>query len=140
MHDEKHNTQLKDFGIIHIKVPKVEMTKTPLAIYMNIDRSGSMDDMCSDGQTKMTHLKHTIRNIIQLFSTYTDVNVFVCIVAFDSTVEELTKGFELITTENVEYFYTIGLIIINLLIRIMAFFSESSMFVVPIGRILLMIL
>ena len=107
MHDEKHNTQSKDFGIIHIKVPKVEMIKTPLAIYMNIDRSGSMDDMCSDGRTKMTHLKHTIGNIIQLFSTYTDVNVFVCIVAFDSTVEELTKGFELITTENVEYFYKI---------------------------------
>lgn len=95
------------FGVIHIKTPKVQMTKTPLAIYMNIDRSGSMDDMCSDGRTKMTHLKHTIKNMIQLFSTYTDVNVSVCIVAFNSVVEELTKGFELISTENVEYFYKI---------------------------------
>ena len=107
MHDKKHELNSKDFGIIHIKIPKVEIINSPLAIYINIDRSGSMDDMCSDGQTKMTHLKHTIRNIINLFSTYTDVNVFVCIVAFNSTVEELTKGFELITTENVEYFYKI---------------------------------
>ena len=114
MHDansEIHNTYFDlidyKFGIIRIKTPKVEMTKTNLAIYMNIDRSGSMDDTCSDGRTKMAHLKHTIRNIIQLFSTYTDVNVSVCIVVFDSIVEELTKGFELITTENVEYFYKI---------------------------------
>lgn len=106
---EMHDVDVKEykFGIIHIKTPKVEITKTPLAIYMNIDRSGSMDDICSDGRTKMTHLKHTIRNIIQLFSTYTDVNVSICIVVFDSIVEELTKGFELITTENVEYFYKI---------------------------------
>ena len=99
--------QSKDwkFGVIHIKTPKVQMTKTPLAIYMNIDRSGSMDDMCSDGRTKMTHLKHTIKNMIRLFSTYTFISV--CIVAFDSVVEELTDGFELITTENVEYFYKI---------------------------------
>jgi len=108
MHDETIdviNPNEYKFGIIHIKTPKVEITKTPLAIYMNIDRSGSMGDICSDGRTKMTHLKHTILNIIQLFPTYTDVNVSICIVVFDSIVEELTKGFELITIENVEYFY-----------------------------------
>lgn len=106
MYDLLKTTDL-NFGIITIKTPKVQITKTPLAIYMNIDRSGSMDDICPDGQTKMAHLKHTIKNMIHLFSTYTEVNVYICIGIFGSFVDILTNGFELITIETLEYFYKI---------------------------------
>ena len=102
-----HNEINKPFGIITIKTPKVQISKTPLAIYMNIDRSGSMDDTCQDGQTKMSYLKHTIKNMIHLFSTYTDVNVYICIGIFGSSVDVITNGFELITIETLEYFYKI---------------------------------
>jgi hypothetical protein len=54
-----------DFGVFQIELEKVEITEADQEINLMIDNSGSMDDMCGDGTTKMHQIKHVTKNILR---------------------------------------------------------------------------
>ena len=66
LHPENYKSEKKyNFGIFKLKLKKLECRFEKLHWKFNIDRSGSMYDVCADNKTKMDHIKHTLCNIIK---------------------------------------------------------------------------
>ena len=103
------------FGILRIEVPIIPISTQPLAILLNLDHSGSMDDPCADGRTKMQHIKHTIKNILRVLMLKLDetpeLEIYMCIDIFSHNVENilhdsqetLGDGFIQITKPSVKF-------------------------------------
>lgn len=85
------------FGILRIEVPILPISTQPLAILLNLDHSGSMDDSCADGRTKMQHIKHTIKNILRVLMIKIEENpeleLFMCIDIFSHDVENILQKY-----------------------------------------------
>jgi len=83
------------FGVFHLKVGDNILHTTSLSQHFVfvIDHSGSMSYKCSDGITKMIHVIHTLRKIVQYFSEYSamSVPIYLTIFAFDNNFEEVVK-------------------------------------------------
>ena len=63
------------FGVLEINIPKEKISNDVIwDIVFSIDNSGSMSDFCSDNKSKMEHIKHTLRNILKLFSTNKEIH------------------------------------------------------------------
>jgi len=104
----------KKFGILKIQTASAEsITSTTTYdgiigsssptwnIGFSIDMSASMSDTCKDGRDKMSHIKHTISNILRLFSETPSMVLNVYVQAFDNEVKEIIT-FTRVTPENVE--------------------------------------
>ena len=59
--------QSQNFGIFRLSTEQIEPKITKMDWIWNIDRSGSMDERCPDGKTKMQHIHHTLQNMINYF-------------------------------------------------------------------------
>jgi uncharacterized protein YegL len=70
-------------------------------IGFSIDISGSMSDICKDGRNKMAHIKHTISNILRLFSETQTMVLNVYVQVFDNEVKGIIP-FTKVTPGNVE--------------------------------------
>jgi von Willebrand factor type A domain len=83
----------KKFGILHIDIPKVPMYKGTIAILFNIDKSGSMKDICSDHSTKIQHIQHALKNflsvLIQTIKHHPDITVRIGICVFSHDAHNL---------------------------------------------------
>lgn len=83
------------FGQLHLDVPEVPITPTPLALVVTLDRSGSMNEQCADGHTKMEHIQHMLKNMCALLAKYVEehpgVSVRLCIVTFSHDVTSAFK-------------------------------------------------
>jgi len=88
-----------DFGILKMKLNDTEMTKTPQLLYFKVDMSGSMEDKCSDGRTKMQHSNHTIKNILTIAAENEEAEIWVQIDAFDGVIQDIVQT-QLVTKEN----------------------------------------
>ena len=77
------------FGTLKIKIADLPMTKEPQFILFTNDCSGSMDDICSDGRTKMEHSNHTICNIIKMIAMYEETEIWIQVNAFDDQLYEI---------------------------------------------------
>ena len=104
----------KQFGILKIKTTTTDSISSSTIydsvlgssiptwnIGFSIDMSASMSDICKDSRDKMSHIKHTISNILRLFSETTNMVLNVYIQAFDNEVKEIIP-FKRVTPENVE--------------------------------------
>lgn len=63
-----HNDN-SDFGVLSFTLtnkPLTPINKRHIHFVFNIDHSGSMDDECKDGRTKMRHIIYTLENIIKV--------------------------------------------------------------------------
>ena len=75
------------FGILNLKaVSNHHINEDDNDIIFMVDCSGSMADECSDGENKMHHILHTIKNIILYFKEKQSIKVHITIDAFDNTV------------------------------------------------------
>ena len=88
------NTNQK-FGTLEIKIADTPMSTTHHFLDTNCDMSGSMDDNCSDGKTKMQHAKHTLKNIVTALSKTLGTSVTMATYAFDDKVETVFQDTEI---------------------------------------------
>ena len=82
------------FGTVHLEVPEVPMSSTPLAILVSLDRSGSMTDVCGDGRTKLEHIQHVLKNLCAMVAKYTSsgaVSVRICFLVFSHDVTNILQ-------------------------------------------------
>lgn len=87
-----------NFGVLTLKVPKVEnLDQVRQKVFFYNDISGSMDDPCADGRTKIQHAVHTTKNLWNMLAEKSGVTG--ALYAFDDTVDTILPPHE-ITTEN----------------------------------------
>jgi hypothetical protein len=90
----------EDFGTFELEMEKVEITDKPTSINIMLDKSGSMDDECEDGNTKMKQIIHVVTNMIRYISSNClRQNVRVIVKTFNSEVQAVIND-EIITEEN----------------------------------------
>lgn len=77
------------FGIIQIKIADTPILQEQQIIDTSIDMSGSMDDFCSDGKTKMQHAKHTLKNIVTAIAKETNQSTIMATYGFDDKIETI---------------------------------------------------
>ena len=91
-------SERRPFGKLHVDIPVVPITIQPLAIVINVDRSGSMCDICADGRSKMQHIQHTLKNLMRVLSKYVKeqpwISVKVCLLAFSHEIENMIQSTE----------------------------------------------
>jgi len=83
------------FGVINLKIKKMDPSIQKRHFVFNVDCSGSMSDTCNDGRTKMDHANHTLINMINYFAEHAELMVSITVVAFDSSI------YNIITNEEV---------------------------------------
>ena len=102
---DHHENGTSKFGILRIEVPVLPISTQPLAMLLNLDHSGSMDDPCADGRTKMQHIKHTIRNILQVLMIKMEENpeltIYMCIHIFSHEMKNILQKYVTENKENV---------------------------------------
>lgn len=79
------------FGLLTLKTALSSMTTEELEILFEVDNSGSMSDMCSDGRTKMQHILHTLKNMILFFKENPMLRVHISIHSFDNNICEVVS-------------------------------------------------
>lgn len=84
--NDKNADENYNFGILKIEMNETPVIQNPIFIEFSVDRSGSMDELCKDNNTKMHHVKKTLENIIEYISTLEDANVYIQIDMFDDHV------------------------------------------------------
>ena len=75
------------FGTLTINVATIPARKEDQLIYFTVDKSGSMNDRCGDGKTKLDHARETLVNMIDYFANLPDTNIHIQVDAFDDTHE-----------------------------------------------------
>ena len=64
---EEYVNRETNFGILQIEIVPTIETPEAQDILFTVDISGSMDDKCKDGKTKMQYATHTMKKIISVF-------------------------------------------------------------------------
>ena len=80
------------FGILRASVPEAPSAFDAVHWVFTIDQSGSMDDVCKDGKTKISHIRQTITHIVDflLESTQeTGQRHYVSVVGFSNTASSI---------------------------------------------------
>jgi Mg-chelatase subunit ChlD len=97
---EKPETDVK-FGLLNITTESVSSFHEEYDFIYVLDQSGSMDDKCADGRTKMHHCQHTLKNMIHYIHSHPELKVHVTILSFDDTVYTIMER-TAITKKNLE--------------------------------------
>lgn len=82
-----------NFGILSLKAKLFPLHKNNniYEFIFTVDCSGSMSDNCSDNRSKMDHIIHTIKNIINYFKENSNLNIFITVIAFDSRIHKIIE-------------------------------------------------
>jgi len=72
-----------NFGVLKVNMVKKDITKNPISVLFTVDRSASMSDTCSDGKTKLQHVKYTLKKIFEELSKK-KCDIEVCVLLFDN--------------------------------------------------------
>lgn len=89
------------FGIVNLKLKEVPITTRKQLLHITCDMSGSMEDQCMDGRTKMQHSVHTITNIIRMSAAADDAEIWIQINGFDDKIERVIPATQ-ISNDNIE--------------------------------------
>ena len=84
-----YNENIK-FGILSFKAISCNVTDLIQEFVFNVDCSGSMSDRCSDRRTKMQHILHTLKNMINYLHS-NSIKAFITIFAFDDSIHSIFK-------------------------------------------------
>tara|TARA_Y100001958_G_scaffold118574_3_gene85631 strand:+ start:515 stop:2449 length:1935 start_codon:yes stop_codon:yes gene_type:complete len=90
--DPSLNSIAHNFGIFSLSSEQMEPKISDMDWVLNIDRSGSMGETCADGKTKMQHIHHTLKNMVDYFIKLpTTIKQTLTIISFDHEVEILCE-------------------------------------------------
>ncbi len=89
------------FGIVNLKLNEVPITSRKQLLHFTCDMSGSMEDVCLDGRTKMQHSVHTIKNILRMSADAEDAEIWIQINGFDDKIERVIPATQ-ISNDNIE--------------------------------------
>jgi len=90
------------FGTLNIVVKDTPINNTPIFILFTNDISGSMNETCPDGSTKMEHSIHTIRNILVLFAEQSEnIDIWVQVIGFDDKIDTIIPA-QKVSLENLD--------------------------------------
>ena len=93
------------FGIVDINIRDEIPIVPEIHLSYMLDRSGSMSDLCSDGRSKMTHIVHTLENMIRIFHKKTDTKISISVQSFDHHIYnnvDTVDNLSLLTQEELE--------------------------------------
>jgi hypothetical protein len=90
-----------NFGIINLKIKKINPITQKRHFVFSIDCSGSMNDLCDDGRTKNEHSNHTLINMITYFAEHPELMVSVTVFAFDGSIYTIIEN-EDVTQDNLD--------------------------------------
>jgi len=79
------------FGILTLNAISSHLSNEEHHFIFMIDCSGSMEDPCSDGRTKMQHTIHTLKNMIHYFKENNSIKVNITIDAFDDKIHTILE-------------------------------------------------
>ena len=81
------------FGIFEIKIKDNILQdisiQVPIHIFLSIDCSESMNDICNDGKTKLEHMKQTIKNILSVLHKNKDTTFSIQAQTFNENITKL---------------------------------------------------
>ena len=100
--DAMDTTDKNNFGILQLTTEQQPPHFKWINWVLNIDRSASMSDICPDRKTKMDHIHHTIKNMIDYFIKLKNENEnltqYLTIISFDHEATLLCNNL-LVNTE-----------------------------------------
>ena len=77
------------FGVFKLKIADTPMLAEHQVLDTSNDISGSMDDSCKDGKTKMQHAIHTLKNIVTAIVRSEGASVTMATYGFDNKIDEI---------------------------------------------------
>ena len=90
------------FGIIKLKINKIDPIRKKRHIVFTVDCSGSMSELCNDGRSKMEHINHTLTNMISYFAEqHLELLVSISVFAFDDIIYKIIEN-EDVTQDNLD--------------------------------------
>ena len=87
------------FGLLNLQAVACGPLDIEHEFILTVDHSGSMDDTCSDGRTKMQHVNHTLKNIINYLEDNPNIKANVTIFMFDNIFDKVIDR-TIVTKEN----------------------------------------
>jgi len=90
------------FGILQVTINSTPILHQDQVLDNNIDMSGSMEDTCQDGKSKMQHAKHTLKNIVTTVAKKPDASITMATYGFDDETETIFEDTK-ITQENAQF-------------------------------------
>ena len=91
------------FGVFDIAVRgEIPITQKHIHIFFTIDASGSMNDKCLDGRTKMQHILYTLENILRIFHEKPECHISIQVQSFDSTIYKIIQDIDNIQDNDIE--------------------------------------
>lgn len=89
------------FGVLNITAKqRLPFQEEYDFIYVE-DQSGSMDDKCDDGRTKMHHSHHTLKNMIRYIQEHPEIRARISVYSFDDKVYSILER-TVVTNENIQ--------------------------------------
>lgn len=95
------NLQKNYFGVINLKIKKIEPSIQKRHFVFSVDCSGSMSDICNDGRTKMDHANHTLINMMSYFAEHPELMISITLIAFDGSIYNIITN-EKVSEENLD--------------------------------------
>ena len=89
----------EQYGVLCIQTENVPLTRDPILFHFQVDVSGSMSDITSDGRTKMQLIIHTLTNMLHYFAEKCE-NGYVQVTGFDDKIHPYIAPVH-VTSENV---------------------------------------
>jgi hypothetical protein len=78
------------FGIVDMRMANsIPITTQHLHIFCTIDSSASMSDIGSDGMTKISHIHHTLENMLRHFHGNHECDVSIYLQTFDTVIKPI---------------------------------------------------
>jgi len=94
-----------NFGILKLTAISAPLSKEIFEILFMVDCSGSMSDECSDGRSKMQHIRHTLSNMVLYFKNNPAINAFITIHAFDDKIYNIVDRCKIVN-DNIQEIQT----------------------------------
>jgi hypothetical protein len=91
-----------NFGIFNLQIRgEIPIIKNHLHIFFTIDSTGSMQDPCADGRTKMQHILYTLENMLHVFHETSNCEISVHVQSFNTQIYEIISNINKINTADI---------------------------------------